>query len=181
MRRAGFTLLEMLVGLTLMAVLSMVLAGGLRSGLDITERVEARSRDSKTLVAAHRAFHGLIESAFPLRSDDAHGANLRFQGDAKTAAFVGPAPPGRLGGLMARGILLSEGAMTLTGARGWSQHVGAISDDATLSYFGVPERGVPPQWLPRWKDRPGFPLLVRLRVSGWPDAVSRPRLREAIR
>lgn len=181
MRRAGFTLLEMLVGLALMAVLAMILADSLRSSLDVTERVETRSADNKTLVAAHRAFHGLIESAFPLRSDDAHAATIRFRGDEKTVALVGPAPPEQPGGLTARGILLSEGAMTLTGRRGWRQHVGAISDDAALSYFGVPERGLPPRWLPRWKDRPGFPLLVRLRAPGWPDAISRPRLREAIR
>ena len=181
MRRAGFTLLEMLVGLTLMALLTIMLADSLRSGLDVTERVEASAGDTRDLVTAHRAFHTLIESAFPLRSDDARGANLRFRGDGKSLELVGPSAPGQPGGLTARGIRLGDGTMTLTGARGWRRPVAALSRDATLAYFGVSEPGQPPRWLPRWKDRPGFPLLVRLRATGWPDAVGRPRLREAIR
>jgi prepilin-type N-terminal cleavage/methylation domain-containing protein len=181
MKRTGFTLLEMLVGLTLMALLTIVLAGSMRSGLDVTGRVEAKAEDTHALVAAHRAFHTLIESAFPLRSDDARAISLRFDGDGKSLELIGPSAPQQLGGLITRGIRLDNGEMALIGARGWRRRVATLSSEATLSYFGAPERGSPPRWLTQWKDRASFPLLVRLRVTGWPDAVSRPRLREAIR
>ena len=181
MKHAGFTLLEMLVGLTLMALLAVMLSDSLRTGLDVTDRVETRSEDTRSMVIAHRTFHKLIESAFPLRSADAHAANLRFTGSRQSMEFVGPSPATQLGGLTARGIRILDGDMILTGARGSSQRVGPISHDATFYYFGIPERGQPPQWLREWNERPDFPLLVRLRASGWPDAVSRPRLREAIR
>lgn len=181
MKRAGFTLLEMLVGLSLMGLLVIMLADTLRTGLTVTKSVELRSSDTRTLVTAHRAFHALVESAFPLRSNDAHGANLRFRGDEKSLELIGAAPPGQPGGLTARGIRLGDSELSLTGARGWRLHLGAISADATLAYFGAPARGLPPRWLGQWKDKPGFPLLVRLRATGWPDAVSRPRLQKAIR
>jgi prepilin-type N-terminal cleavage/methylation domain-containing protein len=181
MKHAGFTLLEMLVGLTLMAFLAVMLSDSLRTGLDVTDRVETRSEDTRSMVIAHRTFHKLIESAFPLRSADAHAANLRFTGNRQSMELVGPSPATHLGGLTTRGLLIRDREIILTGTRGAHRRVGPISHDASFHYFGIPERGQPPQWLREWKNQPGFPLLVRLRASGWPDAVSRPRLREAIR
>jgi prepilin-type N-terminal cleavage/methylation domain-containing protein len=181
MKRAGFTLLEMLVGLALMALLAMMLGDGLRTGLEVTNRVDSRTKDTRALVIAHRAFHGLIESAFPLRSDDAHGAHLQFRGDETSLELVGPASSQQSGGLTTQGIRLEDGALVLTNGRGWRDRAASLSSDAKLSYFGVPERGQPAKWLSKWENRPNFPRLVRMRVPGWPDAIARPRLREAVR
>ena len=181
MKRAGFTLLEMLVGLALMALLAIMLGDGLRTGLEVTNRVESRTKDTHALVIAHRAFHGLIESAFPLRSDDAHGAHLQFRGDETSLELVGPAPSRQSGGLTTRRIRLEDGALVLTSRRGSRDRATRLSTNAKLSYFGVPERGQPAKWLPKWENRPDFPWLVRMRMPGWPDAIARPRLREAVR
>ncbi|MDA0340683.1 MAG: prepilin-type N-terminal cleavage/methylation domain-containing protein [Proteobacteria bacterium] len=182
MRQAGFTLLEVLVGLTLMGLLAVLLGGGLRTGLDVTGRLDTRSEQTAELIRGHRAFRGLIESAFPLRSTDAHGATLRFQGEAKSLQLVGPAAVDQIGGLSAQGIRLAEdGALVITGARGWQRRIAVLPKDAALSYFGAPEPNRRPRWLNQWRDQPSFPLLVRLRAQGWPTAIARPRLRQAVR
>jgi general secretion pathway protein J len=178
----GFTLLEMLVALSLMALLAVMLSDGLRSGLDVTDRVESRSDAVRGTIRVHQEFRALIETAFPLRADDAHAASLRFRGDGTSLELVGPAAPHQPGGLTTRGILLEEvTGMHLTGARGWRLAIGSIPPDASLSYFGAPEPNTPPRWLASWKDRRDFPLLVRLSAENWPDVIARPRLREAVR
>lgn len=181
MRQAGFTVLELLVGLTLMGLLAVLLATSLRSGLDVAGRVEARAAGTHSMVAAHRAFQDLVETAFPLRVADAHGANTRFHGAPSSLDLVGPSRASQPGGLTGYRLDLSDNRMTIIGARGNSRHVTELPDGAALSYFGAPERNQPARWLADWRDRPTFPLLVRLRVPGWPDAVGRPRSREAIR
>lgn len=185
MRQAGFTLLELLVGLTLMGFLAVLLATSLRSGLDVTSRVEARATGARAMIEAHRTFRDLVETAFPLRADDAHGANTRFRGTRISLDLVGPAraeaPGGSPAGLTAYRLDLSSDTIALIGPRGLRHVVAALPGGASLAYFGPPGRNEPARWLADWKDRPAFPLLVRLRVPGWPDAIGRPRSREAIR
>ncbi len=181
MRQAGFTVLELLVGLTLMGLLAVLLAVSLRSGLDVTSRVEARATGTRSMVMAHRTFRDLIETAFPLRANDAHGANTRFRGEVGALDLVGPSREENPGGLTAHRLDLSNNRMTMVGARGDRHVLTALPDGASLSYFGAPGRNEPARWLSDWRDRPAFPLLVRLRVPGWPDAIGRPRSREAIR
>ncbi|MDG2285759.1 MAG: type II secretion system protein, partial [Alphaproteobacteria bacterium] len=145
MKPGGFTLLEMLVALSLMALLAVMLSDGLRTGLDVADRVESRSDAVRDTIRVHREFRALIETAFPLRADDAHAAALQFRGDENSLELVGPAAPHQPGGLTTRGILLEEGTgMHLTGARGWSLAIGAIPPDASLSYFSAPEPNAPP-------------------------------------
>jgi general secretion pathway protein J len=185
MRQAGFTVLELLVGLTLMGLLAVLLATSIRSGLNVTNRVEARATDTGSMIAAHRGFRDLVETVFPLRADDAHGANARFQGGVASLDLVGPARAepsgGSLAGLVAYRLDLADNRMTLVDPRGDRHLVTALPDGASLAYFGAPSRNEPARWLAEWKGRAEFPLLVRLRVPGWPDAVGRPRSREAIR
>lgn len=181
MRQAGFTLLELLIGLSLMGLLALVLAGSLRSGLDVTDRVGERAVEVKTVVEAHALLRRLVDSAVPLRTDDAHGVNLRFQGNAQSLNLVAPSGRDGSGGLIVHRLAIADGHLVAAAGRQAPRPVASLPPGAAFAYFGAPDRDQPEQWLTEWSDRTSFPLLVRLRVPGWPDAVARPRMREAIR
>lgn len=180
-RQSGFTLLELLVGLILMGLLAVLLATSMRSGLDVTQRVETRASDTQAMVDAHATFLDLIETAFPSRSTDAHGANMRFDGSARSIDLLGPSRAETTAGLTARGLDVSNNQMALTSARGERRVIAALPAGAALAYFGATERGQAADWRDAWTGQEAFPLLVRLRVPGWPDAIARPRAKEAIR
>jgi prepilin-type N-terminal cleavage/methylation domain-containing protein len=181
MRQAGFTLLELLVGLTLMGLLAVLLSDTLRSGLDVGARVEKSGAEARAALRVHDTFHRLVESAFPLRVDDAQGVFLQFRGEARSLTLVAPAGADQPGGLPVHAIALTGDGLMLTSGRRPPRTIASVPEGAAFAYFGPPDRGEPAQWLASWRDRTAFPLLVRLRVPGWPDAVGRLRTREAIR
>ena len=186
MKQSGFTLLELLVGLTLMILLVVLLASSMRSGLDVTRRVETRATDTQAMVAAHEAFQDIIETAFPSRSTDAHGASMRFDGTTSGLELLGPSraePPAGLisRGLTPLGLVISNDRMALTRARAERRVIAALPPGAVFSYFGATQRDQAAEWREEWIGQRTFPSLVRLRVPGWPDAIARPRAREAIR
>jgi len=95
MRERGFTLLELLIALSIGAALLTTVLGGLRLGL-------AAWRQGETRAEAHQHVRSLVElvvsslaGSFPYRMAAEPGAapTVQFQGDARRLAFVTLAPP----------------------------------------------------------------------------------------
>jgi general secretion pathway protein J len=181
-RRApdGFTLLELLVALSLLSMMIAALVGGLRLGTRAWEsgRVSVSLEEAET---AARAVASQIERAFP--------ANVRRVNGPPVAAFdCGPD--------FCRFVALSEGDVqwgglvtTEIGAESaaaallaWTQvfreddfGAGRESMRATpfanglafirLSYFGAPEPRQRPQWRDQWREASVLPRLVSVRVG----------------
>ena len=189
-RDAGFTLLEVLVALTVLGFLMVGLSQGVRFGLLAWER-QSRLIDARSeLDAVDRLLRRLIEQMDPGTARDPP----RILGAARGMEFrsdLGPAA-GPLGVRDADVQLVAEGGRLLLR---WSPHqhvtpfaapppptetellrgVAAIE----LGYWS----GAPPSWRAEHRER-SLPRLVRLRVRfaegdrrRWPDIVAAP-LRE---
>jgi prepilin-type N-terminal cleavage/methylation domain-containing protein len=190
---AGFSLLELVVGLGVLALLLALLPGSLRLGQRTFERtamIEAREGHLAT-----RAFLGAsLAEAMPLYvSPRTGGTGLAFRGTALTLEFIAPSAAGPTGGGLYRYRLSvqpipgrREAGLTLTMApfrpggeaeRAGEARVLAEGPDGAVGfrYFGrIERRGeAPPQWTPEWPRSDALPDLVE--VSFGPDAEGQPR------
>jgi len=183
--RAGFTLLEMLLALTLLSLIMGALLGGLHMGRRSWETGRLYEGVSEVEEAA-RAIADQLARVYPVKDP-------RRENTA-AAAFVGRADGCRTvvlseGGSQYGGLILTEmgadpsaptptlGLWTkviraeefVTAGRGAMQAVTVVRDVAyfNLSYFGAIEQGKPPVWTDDWNEREGLPLLVRVKLGAY--------------
>ena len=197
-RQSGFTLLELLVALTVLGFLVVALNQGVRTGLEfwgVQNRQIARTAELDTTARVLRALLSGIP-ILPSATANPGGPTVApsFAGKADELTFVGDLPNG-LGGSQ-----LADIKLTLHGQRlvlVWSPHRHELAgakpaatetalmsgvDRLQLAYWGPPSPGAPERWLAEW-DGPPLPKLIRVRlilVKGdnrpWPDLIAAPQL-----
>jgi general secretion pathway protein J len=177
-RRLGFTLIEVLVALSLLALLIVTLAGGLRLGTRAWESARiGASLDDADLMA--RALAGQLQRVFPAKLRRADGPPIiAFDGGPDWCRFVGLSEgTANWGGLMTTEIG-RDGARGLDawtrvfreddfGAAREAMRATALSDhleQLSFAYFGVAGPDQPPQWRDDWRGATTPPMLVRLRI-----------------
>ncbi|MGO8914488.1 MAG: type II secretion system protein GspJ [Stellaceae bacterium] len=195
---AGFTLVELLVAVTLFALLSVVLFGGLRFGMRATEAGTARLDWSAEIAAASGFLRNQLADAQPLEKDAGDDRKVvAFDGEADSVEFVA-SPPAYLaaGGWHVLRLALERGSGGDRLVLSW-RLVRADPDATTASapqrsvllervtsiefaYFGALALGDTPEWHDRWQDAAGLPALVRLRL-GFADGRQAPELLVALR
>jgi general secretion pathway protein J len=184
---AGFTLLELMIAIALLAMLTLVLFGGLRFGTRVWEASETSITGTDRVLAAQAALSQEISAAYPLFiRESADTAHVAFTGGPDKMTFLAPAksPRGAMEWVTI-GTLEDNGARSLAvwaalelapGARPRLQAVllkGLRSLD--IAYYGAPSPRDSPSWRSDWNGGVTIPTLVRIRatfVDGritWPD------------
>lgn len=177
---AGFTVLELLVALTLLSMITLVILGTLRIGARVWERTTEEQGIVEETMLAHKFIRRWIEQAYPLidRSDPLRPV-IVFQGTGDRLDLVAPVPKGILeGGLARYSIFVQpvEGERHLVVS---SRHERAdqnapphpssiLLEDVSgfsLSYFGAQHSGEPDGWHDRWVDASSLPKLVRVSIK----------------
>lgn len=177
-RDAGFTLLELLIGLALMALLTTLLIGAL-GGI----RQAQRSHDRRTIEASTEPVEAYLRQVMadmrPVRSSTATTAPL-IEGREDFLAFIsGYGPPGGFAGLHRITLQLTQSTRSglydleevrmlhrpgragngevrtrlLTGISGWR-----------LSYLGAARQGQVATWGPAWASPAQLPQMVTLDI-----------------
>lgn len=195
---AGFTLIEMLVGLAVVALVGVVLLAGLGRitvGSAMARRGEARVED---VAAAQLMLRQLLENAQPVR-DAQTGNTIDFAGSTDRMDFLAEPPESAGPGVLQRYRLKVDGRGALMlyrlgsldgtvdprqpGTVGWTptQLIGGVSAMA-LRFYGPPSDGAGRSWWPDWVHQSALPLIVRVRIEfpqgdarAWPDLVVRLR------
>ena len=203
LRQQGFTLLELLIALTLLGFILVLLFGGLRLGVRSWDASQ-KQLDSLNSVRALESFlRREMSVAFPYRWKAGPTRRLAFLGERDSLSFVAQLPS-RVGG---GGLYVISIALEQQGAQKrivWkylpvsaqmqdfsplaetTQMVLAATEldqveDIALSYFGQENDGVAPRWLDRWDNDTTLPTLIRVQVrlanaADWPDFVVAPML-----
>ena len=98
----GFTLVELVVALAVLALLTLLLAGGVRSSLGLLDRATIRSQAIEDLPLAHQALRRILAGTLPVISAPAREGEpglARFTGDAAELELVGHLPEAAGGGI----------------------------------------------------------------------------------
>lgn len=186
----GFTLLELLVSLALLALLVAGLAPSLRIGSQAWDLVAHNASEDAEMQTAQEFIRHSIASTYPAAFIDEDGhRHLAFAGAADSLAMVTPMPAYLgLGGLQVIriGLTAREGRRDLTAiwaplrAETQTLDPGDEAQSATLTqgiseleirYYGRESASEPPSWFETWEGHAGLPLLVRLRMKFPPDSA----------
>jgi len=192
-RQAGFTLLELVVGIAILALITTLLVNVLGTGIAATAQLERRTERIELAHHVHRLLRERLEAARPLGWQMESRRLPVFAGEANSIRFVTTRPPWpSLGGLALDWLYLKNGQLMLAerpfaGAY-YTRSDHAIDDGKTLArgigtlridYFGRPRR-LRAAWHRQWTHR-DLPNLIRVRIAWrdgkrWPDLVVHPQL-----
>lgn len=193
---AGFTLVELLVGVILLSLLTIAMFGGLRFGIFAWNHGTVHADRLDRILSVHSLLRRLIADTYPYYTAAKPALpNVMFAGTQSTLSFLARTPTslggnGRMqytliteGGstrssliLTSRPELSSEGSIT-------SQTRTSLVDNADViefAYFGKTRTDQDITWHNSWAGQPNLPVLVRLRIKlagrDWPDLIVAPRV-----
>jgi general secretion pathway protein J len=190
-RDSGFTLIEVLIALTILGFLVVGLSNGLRAGLAVWAVQQRHLDETSELDSAARVLRTIL-TRIPMPD----GRPIaRLKGSADSFAFVGQLPTGfgttRLADMR---LAFEHDRLTLiwTPYRHQTSSAPAPTPIETdlvprvakieLAYFGPPTASAPASWQPEW-DALYAPDLIRVRVTfptgdvrRWPDLLVAPSL-----
>jgi len=199
----GFTLLELLISLTLLGMILVLLFGGLRLSVRSWDSVQKQVDTLNSVRSVESFLRREMERIYPYRWKAGLPQRFAFVGERHKLHFVAPLPSRiGVGGLYAIALELEQ---TGNGRRLTWKHVpvdptmqdfSALEpvkemqlvgtelntvDDIWLSYFGRETEAAAPRWMDRWDSVVTMPMLIRIQVrfadgSEWPDFMVAPML-----
>lgn len=191
----GFTLLELLVSMVLLAFLTTMLLGGLNLGTRHLQHQSDRLDRSSRIALAQNFMRAQLADARTIADTAVPGQAIIFDGRLDGIDFIGPAPESVAnGGLGTLAIDFAEGHDGAPGDLlvGWrpypadraaSAHRSVLLDQvrqASFAYYGAAAPGEAPSWHSAWHGRNYLPSLVRLRLA-FADGAAMPELVVALR
>jgi general secretion pathway protein J len=193
----GFTLVELLIGIAILALLMSMIFGGVHLAARNIGRQSARLDRSYDVSVVQLFLRAQLADAHPLNAFGRTPRRVNFDGARDRVEFVSPAVETvRFGGLQRLAIILSpqrSGAGNALVAV-WQPYRESSNTPDTerrtvllenvqevgFSYFGASAPAVPPSWADSWREKSRLPFLLRLRVV-FSDGERMPDLTVALR
>ncbi len=192
-RQRGFTLIEVLIAMTLLSIMVVLLFSSLRICAQSWEQGENKISDVNEVTVVYNFFQQHLSSALPLWDDfsNKEEKTFSFQGKKQSLQFISsfPVSAGRSGmqlfSIEARqqyGEQLIEVILTpffpVSEGQEWHEEKVVLLrhvSDFSLSYFAVDETGEG-SWQDEWLEKDMQPQLVKISIDTengifWPDIV----------
>jgi general secretion pathway protein J len=195
---AGFTLLELLISMTLLGLLMLVVLGGLRFGARAWERNEAHTTATDDVRLAQALLRREIARVYPLiLMDQAHleDRHVDFDGTEDTMSFLAPSPDALAAAGRARitlkrtvrngrAVLVFSARQELAASnRTYSEILVEGLKALDFSYFGREQPTETPRWRDHWTNEMRLPQLIRVHAQfaggdarTWPEFVVAPQI-----
>ncbi len=174
---AGFTLVELIVALAILALLASMLPGAFavaQRAWDTVRRIERLDADS----AARSFVEQRLMEALPILVTDVQGVRqLGFRGGARDMTFVAPSASGPAGGGLYQFRLTAEAAADSDALVLRQTQVSAVANSTSIDaprvlqvglqglrfrYFGRPTDDQDRRWHDFWPDGDRLPELVEI-------------------
>lgn len=187
-KHAGFSLIEVLLAVTLLGIIMALAYGGLRTVIKSTDRADELIQEQTHLRATQQFLHRQLARALPLNYfvDDSDQFYV-FEGDGERLQFVAPMP----GYLGAGGPQVQELALERThnGYELLFKHVpllsyedGILRDvepitllrglaDGEFLYIGLDREGRLSEWENEWEETDEIPVAVSMDLSFAEDSL----------
>jgi general secretion pathway protein J len=190
----GFTLVELLVAVALLALLTAVLLAGFRFETQASYRQSARLDRADRLPVVFAFLRVHLTDARPVLPINSTGTTIVFDGRRGAVSFVGTAPQGtQRAGLYLFTLSLAQRQLRV----GWRLFEGVLpvadtgGDESVLlddiasahfSYYGLWEPNADAGWHDLWRGAAVLPAAIRLDLAfadGMhpPALIVQPRLR----
>ena len=200
-RARGFTLLELIVALTLLAVMSSILFGALGYAGRSWEGGEAKAEATAGMRLSHGFLRAQLESQHPMRMRKMPNFPLLFHGTRDEVRFAAALPARVSGGGIwyyrlhvasadDRSRLVLERSLPDVDAAALPEfdksERSILAEDVKelrVGYFGYDTdaaRTTAPTWRERWEDPNRLPLMIRIDVlpkagPAWPSLLVSPK------
>ncbi len=191
----GFTVVELLLSLVIVALILTLLPGTLRLNNRVWE-----VQDKFGIASSHSALDRYIDQRLSAAREifertESGNARLLFDGTPDRIRFVAPARSGPVGGglyhfevmlsapeskstqaLTLRQRLYRPGGQGKTKALEATRRVPGVIKRLGFRYFGASKPGQRPGWTSRWQDRQSLPHIVEISIVARHDpSMSRTR------
>jgi general secretion pathway protein J len=197
LRQSGFTLIEIIVAMTLISLIMMLIYSGINSSRRLVEKGEKRITATNEVRVVQELLRRQISRALPLafkQNDD--GEFILFEGDRDHILYVAPMP-GYLGTggphvqlvqlvndaggktLQFKHWLLSDAFDPKTFLHDQEQEPVILLEhlkSGEFSFVGLDEEGEVTDWQGQWQEAGKAPLMVRLAIESdqrspvrWPE------------
>lgn len=196
---AGFTLVELLVAMTLLGLLMILVFGGLRFGIKAWEASDAHIAGTDEVRLAQNFIRSEVELAYPkLEMSDPTSPQLIFSGASQSIRFLARVPKSlALAGRAIIELKLSDSGdnrdlvASVRPELSWDDDASALHEERILtgidslqfSYFGKTDANSPAAWSETWADKFHLPELIRLSVGFsvgdrrvWPEMIVAPKV-----
>lgn len=194
----GFTLVEMLIALTLMSLILTTIFSGLYGTSRLWSRSEALAEENDATRIGMTLLRRLISETVPITRMDGHTPALLFQGEQDALRWVAPLPSHGGGtGLYWTGLSLNRTALgksqlvltyvpmrpetppTPMAFESDSESVVLAQsvEQLEIAYYGTTQDDLPSRWQDDWSAVDRLPALVRLTLrrregeEPWPTLV----------
>ncbi len=206
--QAGFTLLELLVALTLLGLVLAAIFGELRFAARAWDAADARLDRNSELLSVHSFVRQRLQQVhvMPRKSEqEGDDSAVVFAGSSRSMEFLSTMPANvSVGGFYeislsseigrdGRNLFISwrpfdeDGTTIVADGPNNSRVLLRGVREVRFSYFGRTSETVAPQWWDIWPSRDTAPSLIRMRVSFedgdrrvWPELVVAPAIVNAV-
>ncbi len=172
---AGFTLLELLVTMSLLGLLTMVMFGSMRFGVQVWARTGTDLTAANDARKAETVIEADLSRAYPLYSATGTTAEIAFDGEARRIRYLTPSQE-MAGGLETVALeavgdgnaqdLIRRSRAEL--AQSSEEHRKALFTHiqaVAFSYFGASGDGDKPAWSPEWRHKTRLPRLIQIAIA----------------
>ena len=198
-RQRGFTLVEVLVAMTLLGIMLALLFGAISMSARNQRAAETKMAHSDELRLVGNFVQQLIAHSLPLVWIDRDGRRLIFEGKSDEIRFAALLPAHRGGGGVQLVTLKHHRAgkrrplelhyryadpeHPLDGPAPEPERVILLEDvdGVSFSYFGKHGTDSEPAWRDAWQDKERLPGLVSLKLHASSSAQAWPELRIPLR